>query len=358
MTGCFVRRARTFLLALSALLYAGGVAAQQSSTTGTFRGRVTDSEGKGVAGAQVVARNAQTGLQRGTLTDGDGRYLIPLVPPGGPYRLEASSVGYQAQTRDGINVGVGGAVTFDFTLSVQAVAVAGIEVNAGAQRVDVTQGGVVTRVGQEQVQNLPVAGRDFTDFLNLSPLVSPQPAVGTGGQFSVAGMRTSGTNVQIDGADANNIYFGENRGSSRSPFAFSLESIKEFQLVTNGYDVEFGNYQGGVVNAVTKSGTNDFSGSAFYYRRGESLTSKDFMGAPAKNYQVNQFGASLSGPILRDKLHFFASVDAQRKDQPIFATDPKQANVNADSVTRVINALKNRYGITDAESLFGQFKQA
>jgi hypothetical protein len=109
-------------------------------------------------------------------------------------------------------------------------------------------------------------------------LVSPQPAVGTGGQFSIGGMRTSGTNVQIDGADANNIYFGENRGSSRSPFAFSLESIKEFQLITNGYDVEYGSYQGGVVNAVTKTGTNDFDGSVFFFRRDERLTAKDFNG--------------------------------------------------------------------------------
>src|SRR5687768_7652614 len=258
-----------------ALAFHAPLAAQ--STSGIIRGRVTSGAEQPVAGAQVVARNTTTGFQRGALSDAGGRYLIPLLPPGGPYTVSVTSIGFAPSELTGLTVTVGDATTANFDLSIQAVQVAGITVTAGAPRVDATQSGVVSRVGTQQIESLPVAGRDFTDFLNLSPLVSPQPGVGTGGQFAVGGQRTSGTNVQIDGTDANNIYFGENRGSSRTPFAFSLESIKEFALITNGYDVEYGNYQGGVVNAVTKSGTNEFDGSAFFFRRGEALTGDDFL---------------------------------------------------------------------------------
>jgi hypothetical protein len=348
-----------FALAASVALCAHSVSAQQSSTTGAIRGRVISTEGQPVAGAQITVRNTATGSQRGILTDADGRFIIPLLAPGGPYSVRVTSIGYQETEQTGIIISAGTVSLTNFQVAVQAVAVAEVTVIASQPRVDVTEGGVSTRVGTARVENLPVAGRDFTDFLNLSPLVSPQPGVGTGGQFSVGGARTSGTNVQIDGADANNIYFGENRGSSRSPFAFSLESIKEFQLITNGYDVEYGNYQGGVVNAVTKTGTNDFNGTRS--TTGASrLTAKDFSGAKPTEYNVNQFGASLSGPIMRDRLHFFVSADLQRKNQPIYATVPVigTPTVNPDSLSRVISALQNRYGVANASQLFGTFSQA
>jgi hypothetical protein len=357
----FTRRLAMSVLAGAASLALALVpaAAQQSATTGSIRGRVTTGDNDPVVGAQVTARNMSTGFQRAALTDSEGRFNIPLLPPGGPYTIRVSSIGYQDAERTGYQVTAGDALALIFPMTVQAVQVGAVEVVGGAPRIDVTQGGVVTRVGTQQVENLPVAGRDFTDFLNLSPLVSPQPGIGTGGQFSIAGARTSGTNIQIDGADANNIYFGENRGSSRSPFAFSLESIKEFQLITNGYDVEYGSYQGGVVNAVTRGGTNEFSGTGFYYRRGEEFTGNDFLGAAPRDYQVNQFGASLSGPLKRDRLHFFVSADIQRKAQPIFATVPGAGTTAIDDagLQRVINALSTRYGIANAASYFGTFDQ-
>lgn len=341
---------------LASLALARPAAAQ--STTGAIRGRITSDAGQAVAGAQVVARNTATGFQRGALTGTDGRYYIPLLPPGGPYTIGVTMIGFAAADRRGLAVTTGDAVAVDFDLSVQAVQVGGITVTAAAQRVDPSQAGVVSRVRTEQIENLPVAGRDFTDFLNLNPLVSPQPGAGTGGQFAVGGQRTSGTNLQIDGADANNIYFGENRGSTRTPFAFSLESIKEFTLVVNGYDVEYGNYQGGVVNAVTKSGTNALDGSIFFYRRDERMTGKDFNGADPRDYRVNQFGANVSGPILRDRLHFFLSADLQRKATPIFSLVPGQSStVTQDSVTRLLNALRTRYGVTNPERYYGDFDQ-
>jgi hypothetical protein len=331
--------------------------AQQGATSGTFRGRVTGPEGQPVASAQVAARNTSTGLQRAVLTDGDGRYAIPLLPPGGPYTVTVTSVGFGAAERTGFNVTSGDVITVNFALAVQAVQLAGIEVTGQAARVDVTQGGVVHRVGTQQIEGLPVNGRDFTDFLNLSALVSPQPEVTTGGQFAIGGARSSGTNIQVDGADANNIFFGENRGSSRTPFAFSLESIKEFQLITNGFDVEYGNYQGGVVNAVTKTGTNEFHGSGFFYHRDERLTGDDFNGLPPNDFRAHQFGISLSGPIRRDRAHFFLSLDGQDRDNPLFATTPAAAGIDPASLERIINALEQQHGIANASRFFGQFKE-
>ncbi|MBI4539991.1 MAG: TonB-dependent receptor [Gemmatimonadetes bacterium] len=349
---------------LVAVLFMGAASAvpsaawAQRTTTATLRGRVTGEEGAPLPGAQVEVRNVETGFQRGALTDDAGRFLIPLIPPGSGYTLRASSIGYQTVERAGYEVGVGDVVSVTFELPVQPVEVAGIEVGAtAATRIDVTQGGVVQRIGPEQVENLPVNGRDFTDFLNLSPLVSPQPHVTTGGQFSIGGARTSGTNVQIDGADANNIFFGENRGSSRIPFAFSLESIKEFQLITNGLDVEYGSYQGGVVNAVTRSGTNDLRGTGFVFLRDQALTNKDFLAADPRDFRVAQFGLSLSGPIVRDKVHFFVSLDAQDKQQPIEAATPVSARVSADSLNRLFQVLQTRYGLQNANGFFGNFEQ-
>jgi outer membrane receptor for ferrienterochelin and colicin len=313
-------------------------AVAQGTTTGTIRGQVVSQAGEDVAGARVSAVEATTGVRRAASTGDDGRYSIPLLPPG-RYRVEVSALGYATQAAEVI-VRLGEAATLDVTLATSALTLETVVVSGQATRVDATQGGVTTTVTPEQVENLPTQGRDFTDFLNLSPLVSPQPGVGTGGQFAIGGQRTSGTNVQIDGADANNTFFGENRGSSRTPFAFSLESIQEFQLVTNGFDVEYGNYSGGVVNAVTRGGTNEFRGNVFGFFRDQSLTQEDFTGQEPRDYSVQQFGFSLSGPVIRDRLHYFFSVDAQKKEQPVYALEPSVVGIEADTIDKVLNILQ------------------
>lgn len=347
-------RSARFALALSLLLCGwAGAALAQGATTGSIRGQVTSSEGRPVANAQVSAVNEETGLRRGAVTGEDGRYNIPLLPPG-RYRVEAQGLGFAGSARTGVAVRLAQASPVDFALTAEAVAIEGLVVSGERARIDPTQGGVRQTVTPEQVENLPVQGRDFTDLINLSPLVSPQPGTGTGGQFSVGGARTSGTNVQVDGVDANNQFFGENRGSSRTPFAFSLESIQELQLITNGFDVEYGNYVGGVVNAVTRGGTNQFRGSGFLFYRGEALTADDFEGAPPSDFQVYQFGGNLSGPVVRDRLHFFLSADAQRKNQPIFPTgqfDPQA------EVAPVVSALQG-LGLENPGRFFGDTEQA
>ena len=344
----------TLALVLSALFGVETVHGQ-GQTTGSIRGEVVSTDGAAVVGAEVVAVNRDTGLRRVAVSNAEGRFSIPLLPPG-IYTVRTEALGFAPFVAQGINVRINEATPVTLRASVQAVALEAIEVTAGRARVDPTQGGVVQTVTPEQVENLPTSGRDFTDFLNLSPLVSPQPGTGTGGQFSIGGARSSGTNVQIDGADANNQFFGENRGSSRTPFAFSLESIKEFQLITNGFDVEYGNYTGGVVNAVTKGGTNEFRGSVFAFFRDEALTNDDFNGVPPTDFSSAQFGLNISGPIIKNRLHYFFSVDAQQKEQPVFALTPDIVQIEADTVAKLVNIL-NMLGFPDAGSTVGTFAQ-
>lgn len=341
------------VMALSALLFgfAGAVYAQ-GATTGVIRGQVVSAEGQPVPNAQLAVTNTQTGLTRRVTADAEGRYSVPLLPPG-EYTVQAQSLGFAPRTLTEVSVRLGEATPVNLTLAAEAVAIEGLVVSGERARIDPTQGGVRQTVTPEQVESLPVQGRDFTDLINLSPLVSPQPGTGTGGQFSIGGARTSGTNVQVDGVDANNQFFGENRGSSRTPFAFSLESIKELQLITNGFDVEYGNYVGGVVNAVTKGGTNELRGSGFLFYRDEALTADDFEGVPPSEFRVYQFGGNLSGPIVRDRVHFFFSADAQRKDQPIFpGSDFQQSEVAA--VASTLQAM----GLESPQRFFGQAEQA
>lgn len=335
--------------------------AQQGVTTGSIAGRVIDTSGEPLADATIRVENVETGTSREVLTNADGRFTAGFLQPG-RYSVRAEFPPLEAQERGPVRVSLGDQRVVEFVM--QPLEVEGIVARIGTEnQVDVSQGGVVELVNEQQIENLPTLGRDFTDFIKLSGLVSPAPEVGTGGQFSLGGGRTSATNIQIDGTDANNSFFGENRGSSRIPFTFSLESIKEFQIITNGFDVEFGNYTGGVINAVTKGGTNEFRGSAFYYLRDESLTADDFTGLPASDFRAHQFGARLSGPIVEDKAHFFISLDAQQKNQPVFALVPERYCPEclgiADSIQRFKDILRDVYGFSQQEldSTIGTFEE-
>lgn len=357
-TSATVPGAAVVLLLFTAFVHPTTAAAQQGVTTGAINGEVTDNTGAPLAGATVTVRNVETGAIRQVQTNPEGRYVAGFLLPG-RYSVRAESPPLQAVEQGPVRVSLGEERVV--TIALQPVQLAAVAVTVTGEQADVSQGGVVELVDEEQIQNLPALGRDFTDFIALSGLVSPAPEVGTGGQFALGGGRTSATNVQIDGADANNAFFGENRGSSRIPFTFSLESIKEFQIVTNGFDVEFGNYTGGVVNAVTKGGKNEFEGSAFFYGRDQSLTANTFAGQEPEAFSAQQFGFHLGGPIARDKAHFFVSLDGQQRDQPVFAIVPSEAPNNwpADSIARFIDILERVYAVPASEtaSNIGTFEE-
>lgn len=338
-------------------------AAQASTTTGNIRGRVVDEAGNPLPAATVVATNEETGFQRGTQTGDDGVYVVRFLPPGS-YRVAARRIGQQPAEVPGVRVTVGSTAPANFTLRTAAVQLTGVEVTANAREIDVADAGVKQTVSQEEIAELPSLGRDFTDFIALSGLVSPAPEVTTGGQFAIAGQRPSQTSIQIDGVDANNAFFGENRGGSRIPFAFSLESIREFQIITNGFDVEFGNYSGGVINIVTQGGTNDFRASIYGNYRDKSLTREDFDGNPPNNFSVQQYAGRVSGPVIRDQLHYLVSVDGQRRREPFRSITPAflrgtgapEDAATADSLERFFDVLESQYGVAGAASQYGEWE--
>jgi hypothetical protein len=338
-------------VAVSLVLTVEGPAfAQQGVTTGAIQGQVTDSEGNPAGSAPVAVRNVETGVQRVTLADEDGRYSAGFLPPG-TYVVSTEFV--TAAESPPVVVRLGETATVNLSLAAVEAEEVVTEVEG---EVDIAQGGVAQTVSEQQIEELPAVGRNFTDFIQLSGLVSRQPEVGTGGQFSIAGARTSLTNVQVDGVGANNLFFGENRGSSRLPFSVSLEAIREFQVVTNGFDVEYGNYVGGVVNAVTKSGTNDLEASGFFFHRNEDLTAQNVDGTDPIDFTNSQFGGFASGPVIRDRLHFFASLDGQQKEQPIEALTPEVSGFDADSIARFVEILERVYGFPAAQEV-GVFEE-
>ncbi len=354
---------------LAALWAPVPAAAQNAATTGAIRGRVTSAAGTPLGDALVNGRNANTGQERDTHTNAAGQYLLPLLPPG-TYTVSVRAIGFHADSLTGVAVTVGQTATANFAMQPQAVVLPEVEVNAATRAtIDVTSAAAAQSVGRNEIETLPSLGRDFTDFINLSGLVAPNPERTTGGQFSIAGLRPSQTNVQIDGVDANNAFFGENRGGSRIPFVFSLESIREFQVITNGFDVEYGNYTGGVVNVVTRGGTNRLEGGFYGNYRGDRLTASDFAGNPAADFNVEQFAGRLSGPIKRDKAFFFLSLDGQRRREPQLPLRPEyfldkldaSGNPAPDSTgynnfQQFLGILENTYGIHDAASQYQTFQ--
>lgn len=371
----------SMVVALFAAPLARPLAAQE--TTGGIRGTVTGPGGAPVLGATITAVNIETGLTRSTAASTEGVYVIRLLPSG-VYRVSARRIGSAPEERTGVRVTVGATTTANFVLREAAVTLGAVQVTA-AQGIDARDGGLKQGVSTEEISNLPTLGRDFTDFINLSGLVSPTPETTTGGQFSIAGARPSQTNLQLDGVDANNSFFGENRGGSRIPFNFSIESVKEFQIVTNGFDVEYGNYAGGVINIISKGGTNRFRATAYGNYRGEQLTAKNFDGTTPNDFNVQQYAVQLEGPLVRDKLFYFTSVDAQRRREPFKPTSATtlraqaQANLDlaakfttadsinkytnfansdkatADSLERFYSILENKYGVSGVKEAYDPF---
>lgn len=359
------------ILACALLIALGGpleARAQNSSTTGQIRGRVLNETGQAVSGVVVTARNVNTGLTRSALTSEDGLYTIRLLPPG-TYRVRTDVIGFEEEEVESVRVVVGNSTPVNFGLEEAAVDVEGIEVTAEREPIDVSDGGVTQFVSQEEIEGLPSISRDFVDFINLSGLVAPDPGETTGGQFSIAGQRASQTSIQIDGVDANNSFFGENRGGSRIPFVFSLESIREFQIITNGFDVEHGKFSGGIINVITRGGGNEFEGSVYANLRDDALTAQPFIDDPndpelTTDYEVQRFSGRVSGPIVRDKAHFALSLEAQRRREPQLPLTRGRfapGASNADSVVyeqigEFFDILESQYGVEDPEEGYRPFE--
>ncbi|HKP72997.1 MAG TPA: TonB-dependent receptor, partial [Pyrinomonadaceae bacterium] len=314
---------RMLSLCAAVALAASFAVSQSQATSGNIEGRVLDPNGAAVPGVNVTATNQQTGFEKTTTTDEEGNYRFILLPPGTYKIVVAGAQGFQTATLENVSVTVGGQTTLDINLAVGGTGTI-IDVSGEAPVVETTRTSVASTVNERAIENLPVNGRNYLDFATLTPGVVRDPS--RVGDLSVGGQKGTLNNLQVDGADNNNTFFGQAFGRTgvRPPYQFSEESVKEFQVNQNGFSAEFGRAGGAVINVVTKSGTNDFHGSLFEYFRDESLNANladvkaqlTPLGTPRPNKrpasQINQFGGSIGGPIVKNRAFFFFTYDGQR----------------------------------------------
>ncbi len=302
------------LLASTVLVAAAGRLDAQV-TTGGVTGRVVDTTGAPVADATVEVHNTETGLRRTVGVNQQGGYTMVGLEPGGSYRVTIRAIGFSPAIREGVRVPLSQNVRADATLARQAVQIEELVVTADAAEADFgpSRQGTQTTINDTLLRRLPTLDRDFTDFVKLTPQV--QVREGEGG-ITAAGQNNRFNTIQVDGATVNDR-FGLGRtgqaGGQADGRSVGLEAVKEYQVLLSPYDVRQGNFSGALINAVTKSGTNRFSGSIFGYHRNEAWTGFPLSESDFSNWQ---FGASLGGPIQQDRVHFFANFERREEDKP------------------------------------------
>lgn len=320
-----------FFLALITLPLASAFG--QGVTTASMRGVVTDTNGETLPGANVLAVHMPSGTEYGTATQNDGTFNLRGMRVGGPYTVTVTFVGFESFTREGINLTLGDTYRLDVTLRDSAVELGEVQVVAQTGIFDSENTGVGTNIGEDRIRNVPTVGRDLSDFTRLTP----QAIVGNddddGPSISIAGQNNRYNTIYIDGAVNNDVFGlsaqGTNGGQTGST-PISIDAIEEFQINLSPYDVTQSGFTGGAINAVTRSGTNRFEGSAYYFLRNQNfvgktppaLVSEGDERMKVDEFSNNRFGVRLGGPIIQNKLFFFANVELLRSETPQPFTGP------------------------------------
>ncbi len=336
-------------VALAASLLAFPLAAQ--GTDAAIRGTVTDSMGVPLPGARVEVRNEASSFVAQLTTGSQGHYIARQLPLGGPYRVTVHALGFRAVARDSLTLNIGNVVTADFRLSRIVMQLQEVAVTTEPARV-IERNGAATRIGETQLEQLPNQNRRFQDLAKLSPLAS--------GGVSLGGSRPMSTDVRIDGVGAQMNNTGQ---TFAGPVTMTVEAIREFEIVTNEYEVSKGRQGGGLINAVTKSGTNAFTGTAFSYYRDQRLTTEDLRGVPPTDFKMRQQGMSIGGPILKNRLHFFTVYDRTDESLPLEVTNVRDAadeielGIARDSLARLTSILAGKYGLDTTRRQLGVFSR-
>ena len=337
----FASAART-VCALMVVLATVPLSAQV--VTVTVQGRVNDSSGAAISQATVTAVNAATGLSRGTSANAVGDYQIALLPPG-DYTITAEKPGFQKVAKK-IHLDIGASGTLDFALSPGQV-IAQVEVQDVGELAEPTRTMVSSVIDEQKIENLPVNGRQFIDFALLAPGVtigdttsgSTDVIIEPVTKLSFAGQNIHYNFVAIDGADNMSTASGIQKTTP------SQEAVQEFRVINSDYSTQFGRAVGGIVNIITKSGTNRLHGSVYEYFRNDAMDAKNALAAGFNKLRQNQFGATLGGPIQQDKTFFFGNYEGQRHVESPFYNSAVLANLNA------INNVKVNVFALPAENL-------
>ncbi len=314
-----------------------------SQTTSAINGTIVDQNGAALPSATIIAVHQPSGTQYGTTARVDGKYNLVNMRVGGPYKVTVSMIGYTSQVEDGIYLELGQNLQINFKLPEQAVQLSGVTVTAEKGAVlSQARTGASQNVSLRQIEQVPTIDRSFSNFAKLSPLFS-------GLNLQAAGRTSRFNNIQIDGAQYNDLF---GLGSSGTPGGtsgtnpISLDAIQEFQVVIAPYDVRYGGFTGGGINAITRSGANKFSGSAFFFGRNQNFigqrnanTGLDQKVADFSNYQ---YGFRLGGPVVKDKLFFFVNGERTTNTRPQYNTSLVQGfgNNTADQLVALVEQFK------------------
>lgn len=358
---------RILVLAFTALIVQVGAFAQ-GVTTSSMVGRVIDTNGEALIGANVLAIHTPSGTSYGVATNLEGYYRIPNMRVGGPYRVTVSYTGFSEYTLEGINLRLGEPFRSDYTLEEGSITLDAVQVTAQRATVGTTSG-ASTQISTEDIENVPTLNRELGDYLRLTPQASG---------FSFAGVNNRYNSIYVDGA-VNNDVFGlassGTNGGQTGIAPFSIDIIDQLQVVLSPYDVTYGGFAGGGVNAVTKSGTNELKGTAYYFFQNENMVGKtnksltditgsDREGVPA--FSEKLYGASIGGPIVKDKVFFFANAEIRGDETPSpFDFGQYDGNASQNDLNNLRQTIIDRYNYDpgtfgnvtdnlDGVSLFGK----
>ncbi len=353
---------RSLCVALLCVMVALGAFAQSGNlTTGSIAGKITDNTGSPLPGVTVTTTSLDTGLTRTTYSGSDGAYDFNLLPPG-TYKIVAELTGLGKTAVPRATVLLGNTTRADIKIA-PAVAET-ITVTAAAPIIDTQRTGLAQSVTSQQIENLPLFGRDFRSLATLTPGIGTSGYSGDPTGITANGARPLSTDYNIDGASSNNDFYGQQTGGSRPPFTFSQAAIKEFQVIRTQYDAEYGRGVGATVNAISKSGTNDIDGQLFYYDRRTSwaatrptvintnIGGTSYPLAVSDSYLAKdstQPGFTVGGPLIRDQLFYFAGADGQKQSQPVvigndMRTYAQFLALTPDQQAAVLSKIQNAVG--------------
>ncbi|MFZ0592277.1 MAG: carboxypeptidase regulatory-like domain-containing protein, partial [Bryobacteraceae bacterium] len=300
---------------LLSLLQWGILLAQTSAGVGAISGVVIDPTGATVEGATVTIDNESLAIHRELKTTGGGVFNAPALTPHDGYSVTISAPGFAKFENRDVTVHVGENVSIPAKLTVQASTTT-VNVSVQGPVVDQVKTDVSQNIDENQINNLPINGRRVDQFVLLTPGVVPD---GTFGDLSFRGV-PGGNAFLVDGNDTTDQYYNENAGRTRIATQISQDAVQEFQVLTNAYSAEYGHAMGGVVNTVTRSGTNQYHVSGFWFFRNRTLNARDPFAAINPPEVRNQFGGDLSGPIVKNKVFFFFNTEEQLRDFPLVSS--------------------------------------
>lgn len=283
----------------------------QQAGVGSISGVVQDATGAVIPAAKVTVANESKGITRALETNQDGIFLAPSLVPAAGYSVKVEATGFAPYERKDIQLLVGQQLNLNVQVAVSAAAQT-VEVTSGAPLVETTKTGISQVVNTDQIDNLPINGRRVDSFVLLTPGVTND------GQFGLVSFRgvAGGNTYLTDGNDTTNQFYNENAGRTRISSQISQDAVQEFQVLSNGYSAEYGRAIGGVVNTVTRSGSNEVHGTGYWFFRNRSLNARDPYSSINPPEWRHQFGASVGGPMVKDKLFYFFNAEFTRRNFP------------------------------------------